>query len=96
MLKPLPGSNAEPEYGTDSPTVQCEACPKTGPSHLMINVMVCCGSPGHPSITGFQCPHVEHWACSLPCWRKIAHACVDEHMHVILTAFHQQLGLIKE
>ncbi len=85
-------------YATDSPTVECESCGKKGPSHLMINLMIGIGSPGHPSLAAMQCPgsgqienRPEHWACTPECWQKIAHACIDEHMHVLLQEAHQKL-----
>lgn len=97
MLKPvkLPAQKDEPEYGSDSPIVVCEnpACGKSGPSHLMINVMVCVGSPGHPSLAAFQCPAVEHWACSPACWKIVATACVSEHVHELLQQIHAVTGI---
>jgi hypothetical protein len=97
MLKaiPMPGDTQplEPEYGSDSPTVVCEACAKPGPSHLMINCMIAIGSPGHPSLPAFQCAAVEHWACSPECWRNVAHACIDEHMHALLLAHRSTVNL---
>ncbi len=94
MLKPLPGAIEEVPYGSDSPTVTCEntACGKTGLSHEMINFMAGVGSPGHPSITGFQCPHVQHWSCSPDCWLIVATACLQEHMHELIKAFNQAVG----
>lgn len=97
MLKPVKMPGAEPdaaiEIGADSPIVPCEACGKTGPSHLMINFMAVIGSPGHPSLLGWQCPAVEHWACSPDCWRNVAHACIDEHMHALLLAHRSTVNL---
>jgi len=87
--EPIP----EVAYGSDSPTVKCENCPKKGPSHLMINVMVCIGSPGHPSLPAFQCSAVEHWACTPECWVKVAHACIDEHMLALLS--HHRNTIVK-
>lgn len=82
---PLPGTpEQEIPYGSDSPIVGCEACGKSGRSHEMINVMIVIGSPGHPSLPAFQCSNTEHWACSPDCWKQVAHACIDEHMHVLL------------
>lgn len=93
MLAPLKQPGQEPEYGTDSPIVPCEACGKPGPTHRMINVMIVIGSPGHPSLPPFQCSNTEHWACSRECWGKVAHACIDEHMHALLEQAHQSIGL---
>lgn len=96
MLKAI--KPQEPDYGSDSPTVTCEACGKPGPSHLMINLMIGIGSPGHPALAPFQCPgsgqieqRPEHWACTPECWAKIAHACVDEHMSALLKQAHASL-----
>lgn len=100
MLKPLPTKTEEIVQGSDSPTVQCESCGKSGPSHLMINFMVAIGSPGHHTLNGFQCPgggqidnRPEHWACTPECWLVVAHACIDEHMHVLLKSVRQSVGL---
>jgi hypothetical protein len=94
ILAPLPEPQPEIEVGTDSPTVQCENpdCGRSGLSHLMINVMITIGSPGHPAIPGWQCPHIEHWACSLDCWRVVSHACLDEHMFQMLKVSHAVVG----
>ena len=91
MLKPIKLVPIEAEYGTDSPIVACEKCGKTGASNAMINVMICIGSPGHPSLRGFQCPQIEHWACSSECWLEVANACLNEHMHVLLQMQHAKL-----
>lgn len=95
MLRPvrLPDTQQEVEYGSDSPVVPCEACGTTGPTHLMINVMIVIGSPGHPSLSAFQCSQTEHWACSPTCWRAVAHACIDEHMCELLAHHHSTLTI---
>jgi hypothetical protein len=98
MLQPL-RPKEEPVQGSDSPIVTCEACRSQGPSHRMINLAIVVGSPGHESLTGFQCPGSkqmptntdEHWACSIECWAKVAHACIDEHMAVLLQQLHSRL-----
>ena len=89
MLKPLDTKKKpEPEYATDSPQRICEACGKSGPSHRMINCILVVGSPGWEGVPSFQCPQEEHWACSPDCWLKVAHACAEEHLHVILKDLH--------
>ena len=100
MLQPLT-DKTEPVQGTDSPTVTCEACGKTGPSHLMINFMAAIGSPGHHTLNGFQCPgsgqidgRPEHWACSTECWLLVARACLDEHLLVLLKSARQSVGIV--
>ena len=94
MLKPIQfPEKKEPEYGSDSPIVTCECCGSKGPAHLMINVICFVGSPGHPSLSPLQCPAIEHWSCGLPCWSKVVHACIDEHMVPYLQAIHAQLTL---
>ena len=102
MLNPvsLPKQQYEVPYGSDSPTLTCESCGKQELSHNMINLMIGVGSPGHPSITGFQCPgsgqyegRPEHWACSPECWIKVAHACIDEHMQELLKYHRGKAGL---
>ena len=81
----------EPEYGTDSPTVECDNCGTKGLSHQMINLTVSIGSPGHPSLTGFAC--IDHWACSMECWEAIAHECVHRHTLQELKMRRQKVGL---
>lgn len=94
MLDPIVMPDApkppEPERGSDSPTVVCAACQRPGKSHLMINCVICSPSPGHPDILGIGCG--EHWACSIECWRKVAHACIDEHMVKLLQYWHKKVG----
>lgn len=103
MLKPvkLPAQRDEPEYGSDSPIVTCENpdCGKSGPSHLMINLMICVGSPGHPHLPPFQCPgsgqiesRAEHWACCPACWLVVGRACLEEHGHELLQQLHAAVG----
>lgn len=89
MLKPLRKvEKKEPAYASDSPQRVCEKCGKTGPSHRMINCIICIGSPGHETLAPFQCQQEEHWACSIECWSQVAHACIDEHMTQLLTQKH--------
>lgn len=93
MLKPLrTQSTATVERGSDSPSVQCEACGLKLPRHDAINIIICIGSPGHMDLPPFQCEHTEHWACSRECWLKVAHACIDEHMHELLKQSHEKVG----
>jgi hypothetical protein len=88
----MPGPVEEREPGWDSPIVACEACGKQEKRHLMINAVICIPAPGHPALTGFGCPAGEHWACSPECWRTVAHACIDEHMHELLKAHLRNIG----
>lgn len=91
MLKPLK-EKIEPIYASDSPKRICENCNKIGPSHRMINFICCIGSPGHESLQPIQCEQEEHWACSIECWSKVAHACIDEHMVELLKQKHGVLN----
>ncbi len=93
LLAELPGQ-ATPL--ASDPIRTCEACGKVSPGSESFNIMMQVGVAGHPSIAPFQCPHVEHWACSLDCWRKVAHACIDEHMHELLHYCHAQLNASEE
>lgn len=70
----------------------CEACGTLKKSSESMNCIVVIGSPGHSNLMPFQCTHVEHWACSRECWSKVAHACIDEHMIVLLQQKHQELN----
>lgn len=91
MLKPLGQRNTKPELVIIR---TCEACGKQVDSSYAINMIFVVGSPGHPELAPFQCEHEEHWACSLGCWRVVAHACIDEHMHEILRMKHEEKGII--
>lgn len=96
MLKPL--DNNLPIVGriipdTIEPTRTCEACGKKGISSSMINIIIVVGSPGHASLKPFQCSQEEHWSCSPDCWSKVAHACIDEHMSILLKSTRETLGL---
>ena len=70
----------------------CEACGKVVPvGHDAINIIIVVGSPGHPDLAPFQCSAEEHWACSIVCWEKVAHACITEHMVELLKYKHKKL-----
>ena len=79
--------------GHDSPHRSCENCGIIMKSSDMINIMIAVGSPGHPSLTGFQCPFTEHWTCSTACWLTIAERCLKFHMFPMLA---QKLEGIKK
>ncbi len=73
---------------------KCECCRQIVDSSKAINIMIVVGSPGHEEMAPFQCPAEEHWACSITCWSKVAHACIDEHMSQLLLDLHKEKGLI--
>lgn len=83
--------------------VICEACGKIVERRdYAINVMILVGSPGHPDLPSFQCIGGEdsigdsigdHWACSVECWLKVTHACIDEHIVEILKYHRSKKGL---
>lgn len=76
------------------PPRTCESCGKVvQESPDAINVVISVGSPGHKDLQAFQCPEEQHWACSIECWSKVAHACLDEHILEILKIMHKQKGL---
>lgn len=94
MLKPLYDADNRPILHNLPPPRTCESCGTVVPiGHDAINVIIVVGSGGHPDIVPFQCLHEEHWACSPECWKKVAHACIDEHMHVLLQVHHKTVGL---
>ena len=76
-----------------SPVVKCDVCPNTGQAHDMIDFVANVLSPGHPKLTGIACP-TQHWACSLECWIKVAHACIDEHLLEVLKFQRKNVGMI--
>ena len=63
-------------------TRTCEACGKQDIQSNMIDVLTNVACPGK-GLTGLGCP-VQHWSCSLECWSKVAHACIDEHLTPLL------------
>lgn len=91
-----------------APPTTCEACGLVLPTHsnaINMSFTAFVGVPGHPSLSPFQCPcsqeqSTEHWACSIECWRKIAHKCIDECMIPILqeglTRVHGDLSHTKD
>lgn len=96
MLTPLPPQeSANPpvrfQKEVPEPIRTCEACGKKITSSLAINCIIVIGSPGHPTLAPFQCAHEEHWACSIGCWNKVAHACIDEHMSELLRYKHSEV-----
>ncbi len=94
MLKALTATSSPTPTIPPDPPRTCEACGRiVEDGSQAINFMIQIGVAGHPSIDPFQCPQVEHWACSRDCWLKVAHACVDEHMHEVLKYYHSQVGL---
>jgi hypothetical protein len=74
-------------YGSDSPIIPCDMCGTQKPRHLMFDFVANVLCPGHPALTGIGCP-VQHWACSMECWVQVAHACIDEHVLMILKYNH--------
>lgn len=84
MLKPL-------EVKTNSDRV-CESCGKKNSSDTSINCIIVIGSPGHKTLAPFQCDQEEHWACSIECWAKVSHSCIDEHMTELLRKKHGELN----
>lgn len=93
LLKPLV-INEGSVQAQDPPPRTCENCGTiVERGDQAINVMMCIGSPGHPDLAPFQCPHTEHWACSPDCWEEVAHACIHEHMLPLLKYRQAQINL---
>lgn len=86
-LKPLTGH----KVGPTEPVRTCEICGAQGVANPFINFILVIGVPGHESLAPIQCEHEEHWACSIPHWLEIAHACVEEHGHEMLVDAHLNL-----
>ncbi len=95
MLQPI--QIIDKPQQTEIPAIPrtCEACGTIVPEgDKAINFIPAVGSAGHPDVAGVvTCPYEEHWACSLECWAKVAHACIDEHMAQILQHIHQKMGI---
>ena len=95
MLKPLSFQSSKQQQEEKLPPPHtCEACGTiVAIGHFAINFIAVVGSPGHPELAPVQCEHTEHWACSLPCWSRVAHACIDEHMVELLKRQHEGVGI---
>jgi len=83
---------AQEMIGIAQRPVVCSACGKvlatlTNGWNMYFSCGV--GVPGSPDISAFGC--AEHWACSPACWLKVAHACVDQHLHDVMIEAHNQL-----
>jgi hypothetical protein len=94
MLKPLAFLNTNEKPIPDDLLRTCECCSAEVPGSQAINFMACIGVAGDPRINPFQCPHEEHWACSLECWAKVANACIEEHIGKVLAYHHNVLGTV--
>lgn len=93
LLKPVPNSLSGP-VSQLPPSIRCDACGHVvtvGDNAINVSHTITVGSPGHPNLPPFQCPEREHWACSVACWVKVAHACIDEHMQPILQTVADRL-----
>lgn len=89
LLPPLPDKDT-PRV-TPIPLVDCAVCGTSLPNSHAFNIIISVGVPGHPDVQPFQCPHEEHWACSIDHWLQVSHACLDEHIHAILQDIHANL-----
>jgi len=93
MLKPINDISGQLTANLP-PARKCESCGTIipiGDNALNVMCIIGIGSPGHPGVPPFQCPSTEHWACSVKCWSKVAHACIDEHMSPLLSSIHSKL-----
>lgn len=94
LLKPIQIIDKQDQGRIPALPRTCEACGTVVPEgDKAINFIPAIGSAGHPDLPVIRCPHEEHWACSLVCWAKVAHACIDEHLAQILQYAHQKMGL---
>jgi hypothetical protein len=74
--------------------IVCEGCGKvlatlTNGYNFWFNSGV--GVPGSPDLAAISCDAGQHWACSLPCWYNVAHACIDQHMGPTIQSAHDLL-----
>lgn len=77
------------------PPVDCEVCGHPMPTHADAMNVMCVfqvGVPGHPAIPAFQCPMIEHWTCSIECFRAAAVRCLDEHIIPMMNNAHERVG----
>jgi hypothetical protein len=92
VLRSLPNIHEQVQEILPPPRT-CEACGKVvAVGHDAINFIAVIGSPGHPDLMPFQCAYTEHWACSIECWKIVAHACIDEHILPLLQAAHNRIA----
>ncbi len=73
------------------PVVSCAICGKSAPLTHYLNLYIGVGLCGYPGMRNIGCGNEDpehHWACSLPCWRSLAHACIDEHVFQDLLQMH--------
>lgn len=71
------------------PLRTCASCGKKTPSSQSINLWMMCGSPGHPTLVGFQSE--QEWACSLDCFSAMAHSMLDKAIIPHLENLHIRL-----
>lgn len=63
--------------------VACVICSHVQPKALSFSIrMTMMHAPG--LVGSFDCPQVEHWACTADHAQQAAHACIDEHIMVLL------------
>lgn len=89
MLKKIQLEKINTDTLPDPPMQKCDCCGSEKRRDYMIDVNIHIYCPGHPSLTGVSCE--QHWACSIDCWLKVAHACIDEHGKQILEFLHGNL-----
>jgi hypothetical protein len=49
------------------------------------------GVPGSPDLASIACDAGQHWACSIDCWSKVAHACIEQHLLETMKQAHVML-----
>jgi hypothetical protein len=74
----------------NDPVRACEVCGQERPSSDMMNYISVIGSPGHHTLAPFQHPEIEHWACSIDCWKEL-HRRVGEEMLDLLVDMHTEV-----
>ena len=92
-----PGQVAQLLHAHLPPPVTCDSCGKNVAVHdaatnMIVGMRIKIGVPGHPGIPPFNCPHGEHWACSVDCWQKVAHDCITNHLVPMLQEIENRLN----
>lgn len=79
------------QWGPEVPMRKCDVCNLVRRQDCMINFTLVVGSPGHPDLPCIQCPHTEHWACSIAHFQDIINQCalvelvnIVAHMHSVI------------
>lgn len=81
----------------DDPSMQpvaCAICGRAQPIALSYAIKVLLVNAPN-DVPSFECPALAHWACTPEHATQAAHACLDEHIAVLLSQREQQIAAQK-